>query len=381
MARRFVGRLRGFLHAHLTWMIEHDYPNVAHYVPDLMAEPHAGRRQPPLLQLGRCSACCMPAAIGGLVSGSLWGALTGFLWGGVVRMFVVEQTMSAINSVMHTFGRRPSSTRDDNSRNLGIMALLAGARAGTTITTPSRIRRRSGCAGSSSIPASCSFALLEALGLAWDVKVPSAGEDRAPAHACGSRRDAGSDLETRLARSRRRATTGIAKHDAVQRLSVPAGVPAGRDPDLSRSPIRYPHARIGVLVLLSLAFYAYGNPPFILLLIASIAINWLAALAYGRMKCASIITLAIVLNLVVLGVVQIHQLHCRPISAWSFGPAAAAVRYRAAARHLLLHLPPHHVSGRSAARQGAALCARPLRALHRLLPAGDRRVRWRAGRR
>ena len=33
-----LGRLRGFLHAHLTWMIEHDYPNVAHYVPDLMAE-------------------------------------------------------------------------------------------------------------------------------------------------------------------------------------------------------------------------------------------------------------------------------------------------------------------------------------------------------
>ncbi len=25
-----LGRLRGFLHAHLTWMIEHDYPNVAH---------------------------------------------------------------------------------------------------------------------------------------------------------------------------------------------------------------------------------------------------------------------------------------------------------------------------------------------------------------
>ncbi len=24
------------LHAHLTWMAGHDYPNVAHYVPDLM---------------------------------------------------------------------------------------------------------------------------------------------------------------------------------------------------------------------------------------------------------------------------------------------------------------------------------------------------------
>src|SRR3954470_15954234 len=32
------GRLRGWLHAHLTWMIEHDYPNIGHYVPDLMAE-------------------------------------------------------------------------------------------------------------------------------------------------------------------------------------------------------------------------------------------------------------------------------------------------------------------------------------------------------
>ncbi len=32
------GRLRGFLHAHLTWMIRHDYPNVTHYVPDLVRD-------------------------------------------------------------------------------------------------------------------------------------------------------------------------------------------------------------------------------------------------------------------------------------------------------------------------------------------------------
>jgi stearoyl-CoA desaturase (delta-9 desaturase) len=30
----FVGRLRGFLHAHPTWMLEPDYPNAVHYVPD-----------------------------------------------------------------------------------------------------------------------------------------------------------------------------------------------------------------------------------------------------------------------------------------------------------------------------------------------------------
>ena len=97
----------GFLHAHLTWMIEHDYPNVAHYVPDLMAE-RTLVKVTAITTAGCCSALLLPLLIGGLVSGSR-GARDGFLWGGVVRMFVVEQTMSAINSVMHSLVRSPSS--------------------------------------------------------------------------------------------------------------------------------------------------------------------------------------------------------------------------------------------------------------------------------
>jgi alginate O-acetyltransferase complex protein AlgI len=64
----------------------------------------------------------------------------------------------------------------------------------------------------------------------------------------------------------------------------------------------HPQLRILTLVLLSFAFYAYGNPPFILLLVLSILINWLAALAYARTKMAAIITAAIVADLAVLGV-------------------------------------------------------------------------------
>jgi alginate O-acetyltransferase complex protein AlgI len=64
----------------------------------------------------------------------------------------------------------------------------------------------------------------------------------------------------------------------------------------------YPQLRISVLVLLSLVFYGIGNPPFILLLVASIAVNWLAARAYGRLKMPTILTAAIVLNLALLGV-------------------------------------------------------------------------------
>ena len=89
----------------------------------------------------------------------------------------------------------------------------------------------------------------------------------------------------------------------------------------------HPPARIGVLVLLSLAFYGYGNPSFVLLLVASIAINWLAAQAYGRIKTGAIITAAIVLNLAVLGALQIRQFPCLQ-SRLAAGPADADARYR-----------------------------------------------------
>jgi len=168
-----LGRLRGFLHAHLTWMIEHDYPNVAHYVPDLIAERTlvaVNRYYYAWVLLG----LLIPTAIGGLVAGSVWGAVAGFLWGGVVRMFVVEQSMSAINSLMHSFGARPYRTRDDNSRNLGIMAWLAWGEGWHN--------------NHHAFPYSAAFGLrwfefdlgylfirlLAALGLAWNVKVPSA---------------------------------------------------------------------------------------------------------------------------------------------------------------------------------------------------------------
>ena len=64
----------------------------------------------------------------------------------------------------------------------------------------------------------------------------------------------------------------------------------------------HPAWRIGTLVLLSFVFYSYWNPPFIVLLILSIAINWLAARAYLATKHSAVITGAIVANLAVLAV-------------------------------------------------------------------------------
>jgi len=169
----FLGRLRGFLHAHLTWMIEHDYPNVVHYVPDLMAQPTLVRVNS-YYYVWVLLGLLIPTAIGGLVAGSLWGAVAGFLWGGVVRMFVVEQGMSAINSVMHTFGARPYRTRGDNSRNLGVMAWLAWGEGWHNNHHAFPYSAAFGLRWFEFDPGYLFIRLLAALGLAWNVKVPSA---------------------------------------------------------------------------------------------------------------------------------------------------------------------------------------------------------------
>jgi D-alanyl-lipoteichoic acid acyltransferase DltB (MBOAT superfamily) len=62
----------------------------------------------------------------------------------------------------------------------------------------------------------------------------------------------------------------------------------------------HPSLRIGVLVLLSFAFYSYWNPNFIAVLAASVLINWLAACAYAATKRSMIISAAIAANLAAL---------------------------------------------------------------------------------
>ena len=64
---------------------------------------------------------------------------------------------------------------------------------------------------------------------------------------------------------------------------------------------RYPRLRIPCLLAISLLFYGYWNPPFVLLLIGSILVNWFAARQFAATRNRAVITAAIVLNLAVLG--------------------------------------------------------------------------------
>jgi D-alanyl-lipoteichoic acid acyltransferase DltB (MBOAT superfamily) len=61
-----------------------------------------------------------------------------------------------------------------------------------------------------------------------------------------------------------------------------------------------PHWRLALLLLLSLAFYAYWDWRFLPLLIISIGLNWLIAEAFQKTQAGMLITVAIVANLMLL---------------------------------------------------------------------------------
>jgi alginate O-acetyltransferase complex protein AlgI len=83
---------------------------------------------------------------------------------------------------------------------------------------------------------------------------------------------------------------------------------------------RVPAMRIPTLVLLSLVFYAYWNPIFVLLLAGSIAGNWLSARYYALTKNGAVIVAAIVVNLAILGFFKYANFFADNVAALAGAP-------------------------------------------------------------
>ncbi|KAA9159635.1 acyl-CoA desaturase [Amycolatopsis acidicola] len=165
------GRLKGLAHSHFLWMRRHEYPNIAHYAPDLLKDRM-------LLKIARLYhywvllGLAIPALVGGLVSMSWAGAVSGLCWGGFVRIFVLEHIVWAINSFLHMFGTRPYRSRE-NSRNGGVFALIT---LGESWHNNHHAFPESPSFGLEWYRLDPGFWLVRALaaaGLAWDLKVPT----------------------------------------------------------------------------------------------------------------------------------------------------------------------------------------------------------------
>ncbi len=165
------GRLRGLAHSHFLWMRRHEYPNVVHYAPDLIRN-RALVRVARLYYYWVALGLALPALVGGLVYQSWAGAVSGLFWGGLVRMFVLEHIIWAINSFLHMFGTHPYESRE-NSRNGGIFALLT---FGESWHNNHHAFPDSSSFGLSWYRLDPGYWLIKILalgGLAWDVKRPS----------------------------------------------------------------------------------------------------------------------------------------------------------------------------------------------------------------
>lgn len=165
------GGWRGLLHAHFTWMVAHDYPNVVHYAPDLLRDK-AVQRWNRQYDLWVIAGLLVPALIGGLATGRVAGAFSAFLWGGVVRLFVVEQTMSCINSICHAIGAQPHRRRDE-SRNIAWLGLASWGESHHNNHHDAPYAAAFGRTGWELDPGYWFILALERLGLAWDVRRPA----------------------------------------------------------------------------------------------------------------------------------------------------------------------------------------------------------------
>jgi len=104
----------GFFHAHVGWLFSARVIENRAYARDLY-------RDRTVVWINRLFPLW---GVLGLVAPFLLGGWEGLIWGGLVRLFLTHHVTWSVNSVCHTFGRRPFATQD-RSTNEWIVGLLA----------------------------------------------------------------------------------------------------------------------------------------------------------------------------------------------------------------------------------------------------------------
>jgi stearoyl-CoA desaturase (delta-9 desaturase) len=166
------GLIAGAWHAHVGWIFDGDPENLSKYVPDLASDTVL-RRISKTWTLWSALGLVLPAVLGGLITMSWTGALLGFIWGGLARVFLVHHLTWSINSVCHLWGTRPFRSHDESRNNVvfGILGLGEGWH-NNHHAFPTSARH-----GLKWWQFDASYWIirgLEAMGLAWKVKVPAA---------------------------------------------------------------------------------------------------------------------------------------------------------------------------------------------------------------
>lgn len=169
--RGFWSVLRGMWHSHVGWIFDADPPDLERYVRDL-EQDNTLRGVDRWFFAWAALGLLIPAVIGAAVFRTWNGALWAFVWGGLVRMLLVHHVTWSINSVCHLWGGRPYESGDESRNNylFGLVALGEGWH-NTHHAFPTSSRH-----GLQWWQPDVSYWVirsLAAVGLAWDLKLPT----------------------------------------------------------------------------------------------------------------------------------------------------------------------------------------------------------------
>jgi stearoyl-CoA desaturase (delta-9 desaturase) len=174
----FLGLVRGFWHAHLGWTFrDYSKSHLSRYVRDLYKVPLL-RVVSNLFPLWVIVGLLIPTALGFVFVGGWRGPVLGLIWGGLVRIFLVHHVTWSVNSICHLWGQRPYPDRDQSRNNFlfGIFALGEGWH-NNHHAFPTSAQH-----GLRWWQIDVSYWVIRGLvltGLAWNVKKPQLGLDKA----------------------------------------------------------------------------------------------------------------------------------------------------------------------------------------------------------
>jgi len=117
------GVLRGLWHAHVGWLFSYRGACSRRHAADL----HADRDiviVNALFPVWCVVSLGIPFGLGWLIGGSFGAALGALFWAGLVRISVLHHVTWSVNSLCHTFGRRPFTTKERSS-NIAALAVIS----------------------------------------------------------------------------------------------------------------------------------------------------------------------------------------------------------------------------------------------------------------
>jgi stearoyl-CoA desaturase (delta-9 desaturase) len=163
---------KGLVWAHMGWLFDSGRTSPQKFCPDLVADKDIRRISRLFFPMVAVSLL-LPAAIGGLVTMSWWGALTAFFWGSLVRVAMLHHVTWSINSICHVMGEEAFESRD-KARNVWWLAIPSFGESWHNLHHADPTCARHGVLKGQIDITARTIWLFEKFGWVWNVRWPNA---------------------------------------------------------------------------------------------------------------------------------------------------------------------------------------------------------------